>query len=62
MLTLGLAEQAGKMALEHPGRLMPFVAIAIIAGYGSRQFKVKLDELAETLFRSKPELDEKERP
>ncbi len=52
VLTLGLGEQAGNMALKHPGRLMPFVGIAVIAGYGSRQFKLKLDELAETLFRT----------
>ena len=62
VLTLGLVDQANKMALEHPGRLMPFVAIAIIAGYGSRQFKLKLDELAETLFRTKSNTDNTERP
>ena len=52
VLTLGLGDIAGEVALKHPGRLMPFIAAAIIAGYGSRQFKKKLDELADTLFRT----------
>ena len=50
VLTLGLGQQASRVVLEHPGRFMPFVALAVIAGYGSRQFKHKLDELVETLF------------
>lgn len=52
VLTLGLAPEAKNAVLEHPGRLMPFIAAAIIAGYGSRQFKLKLDELADTIFRT----------
>lgn len=62
VLTLGLGEMAGEMALQHSGRLMPFVGIAVIAGYGSRQFKLKLDELAETLFRtSKSDQEERDK-
>ncbi len=52
VLTLGLGKPAEEVVLKHPGRLMPFIAAAIIAGYGSRQFKKKLDELADTLFRT----------
>jgi uncharacterized protein YacL len=52
VLTLGLAPEAKNEVLKHPGRLMPFIAAAIIAGYGSRQFKKKLDELADTIFRT----------
>jgi hypothetical protein len=37
---------------DHPGKVMPFVAISILAGYGSGQFKHKLHELADTLFAS----------
>ena len=52
VLTLGLAEQAGIAVMEHPGKLMPFIAVAIVAGYGSRQFKRKLDEIADTIFKT----------
>ena len=52
VLTLGLGELAKQVVLQHPGKLMPFIAVAIIAGYGSRQFKKKLDELADTFFRT----------
>ncbi len=52
VLTLGLAEQAGTAVMKHPGKLMPFIAIAIVAGYGSRQFKRKLDEIADTIFKT----------
>jgi len=52
VLTLGLGEDAEQVVLTYPGRLMPFIAAAIIAGYGSRQFKKKLDELADTFFRT----------
>ena len=52
VLTLGLGPAAETAVLEHPGRIMPFIAAAIIAGYGSRQFKKKLDELADTFFRT----------
>lgn len=52
VLTLGLAPEAKTAVLENPGRLMPFIAAAMIAGYGSYQFKNKLDELADTIFRT----------
>ena len=55
VFTLNLVPDAKKAVLDHPGRLMPFIAAAIIAGYGSRQFKKKLDELADTLFRTNME-------
>ena len=50
VLTLDLGPQAEQSVLQHPGRLMPFVAVAVIAGYGTRQFKRKLNALADTLF------------
>ncbi len=50
VLTLGLGEEAKKTIFDHPGKFMPFVAISILAGYGSSQFKHKLNELADTLF------------
>ena len=56
VFTLNLVPDAKKEILDYPARLMPFIAAAIIAGYGSRQFKKKLDELADTLFRTNMEI------
>lgn len=60
VLTLGLGTEARQSVFDEPGRLMPFVAIAIIAGYGSTQFKRKLDELADTLFLHEEQVKQKQ--
>ena len=50
VLTLGLGEEAKETIFDHPSKVLPFVAISILAGYGSGQFTHKLHELADTLF------------
>jgi len=54
VFTFGSGEQRVSGLDISAGQMMTLVAVAAIAGYGSRQFKRKLNDLADTIFSSEP--------
>ena len=57
-LTIG-GNQASPGWGYYPG-VLPYLAFALLAGYGSHEFKNKLNDLADSLFASKKSKDEED--